>query len=195
MKKLLIVESSVRDGRNADKILELVQNELRGYPDFEATVADFKAMPLPFFDAAQTPSTEGFAPTDENVKQWASMVAAADAVLILTAEYNHSYTPVLKNAIDWLYKEWHDKPVGFIGYGWVGAARAIKHLRDVFASNINARALESEANLRFMKEIGTDGSAIDTGAVSAAIKSVLDELEAKIPETPQHQSRRAVPAR
>lgn len=181
MKKLLLVKSSVRSGRNADKVLGLVQEELKHYPDLEVSVADFKEMPLPFFDSPHTPSSEDFAPTDANVIRWTKMVDEADAVVLLTAEYNHSYTPVIKNAIDWLYKPWESKPVAFIGYGWVGGARAIKHLRDVFASNINAQAIETEANLRFMKEISTEGEPLNDDA-AAAITAVLDEVKQTVLE-------------
>lgn len=176
MKKLLIVLSSVRENRNADKILALVQEELKQYPDFEVTVADFKQMPLPFFDAPMTPSDESYKATDPNAVKWTGMVADADAVLILTAEYNHSYTAVLKTAIDWVYKEWEDKPVAFIGYGWVGGARAINHLHGVFEF-LKPKLLEPEANLRFKQEIELDGSVIDAEAVSNAITGVLDALK------------------
>lgn len=176
MKKLLIVKSSVREGRVADTILGYVQDELKSYPDFEVSVADFKEMPLPFFDSPKTPTEEGFQPTDPNVQKWTQMVGEADAVLLLTAEYNHSYTGVLKTAIDWIYKEWENKPVAFIGYGWVGGARAINHLKGVFEF-LKPQLVEPEANLNFMKQIGVDGSIMDEKAVSDAIKSVLDALK------------------
>lgn len=176
MKKLLIVKSSIREGRLADTIMGFVQEELKDYPDFEVSEADFREMPLPFFDSPKTPTEEGFQPTDPNVLKWTKMVADADAVLLLTAEYNHSYTAVLKTAIDWVYKEWENKPVAFIGYGWVGGARAIKHLHGVFEF-LKPQLVEPEANLNFMKQIGVDGSVIDSDAVSGSIRSVLDALK------------------
>jgi NAD(P)H-dependent FMN reductase len=182
MKKLLVVLSSVRESRTTDQILKLVQSEIKKYPDFDVEVADFKKMPLPFFDSALTPSNEDFAPADKNVKKWTAMVDESDAVLVLTAEYNHSYPPVLKNAIDWVYAPWDQKPIAMIGHGWVGAARSIKHLRDVFASNINARALEREANLRFMKEIDTEGNPLNGDAVKE-IDAVLNELQELFADT------------
>jgi NAD(P)H-dependent FMN reductase len=66
-----------------------------------------------------------------SVQNFAEMVAKADAIVMVTPEYNHGYTAVLKNAIDWLYAEWINKPVGFVGYGGVGGARAIEQLRQV----------------------------------------------------------------
>lgn len=177
MKKVLLVKSSVRDGRLADEIETLVQTELANYPDFEVTVVDFKEMPLPFFNSAEIPSHDDYAPSDPNVQQWTRMVAEADAVVLLVAEYNHSYTAVLKNAIDWIYKEWHNKPIAFIGYGWAGGARAIKHLRDVFTSKLAAQVIETEANLHFQKEIEReDATPINEAAVKTAINDVLQAL-------------------
>src|SRR5690554_5978677 len=123
MKKVLIVMGSVRNGRVADKVLSLVQEQLKDYPKLDTTVVDFAASPLPFFDSELIPAAEGFEPQDDNVAKWTKQVADADVVLILSPEYNHSYTPVLKNAIDWIFEPWKDKPVAFIGYGWAGGSR------------------------------------------------------------------------
>ena len=43
---------------------------------------------------------------------------------MLTAEYNHGYPAVLKNAMDWTFVEWRRKPITFVGWGNVGGARA-----------------------------------------------------------------------
>ena len=177
MKKILVVTSSVRESRIADKVLETVKAELATNPDYEVSVADFKTVPLPFFDSAVSPSSEEFAPTDANVIKWTKMVEEADALVMLVAEYNYSFTAVLKNAIDWMAKPWNEKPVALVGYGWVGGSRAIAQLRGVLGSMISAKAMETEANLRFMKEIDLEGNVTDQAATDAAIKTVLEELK------------------
>ncbi|MDB5183246.1 MAG: hypothetical protein JWO47_1030 [Candidatus Saccharibacteria bacterium] len=177
MKKLLLVTSSVREGRIADKIAAKVQEHLSTYPDYEVTVADFKTMPLPFFDAPMSPAAEGFEATDPNVIKWTAMVKESDAVVMLVAEYNYSFTAVLKNAIDWMAKPWNDKPIALIGYGWVGGAKAIAALRIVLGSLISAKPLETEANLRFMQEIDLEGNVTDEEATNTAIKTTLEELK------------------
>ena len=177
MKKLLVVTSSVRESRIADNILKLAQAELAQFPDFEVTVADLKELTMPFFNAPVSPSNEAFKATDANVIEWTRLVGESDAILFLVAEYNYSFTAVLKNAVDWVFKEWNDKPVAFIGYGWVGGARAIAQFRGVMGSTIGAKAIESEANLRFMKEIDLEGSPTDQPAISTSIKATLEELK------------------
>lgn len=165
---------SIRKVRAADKILEQVQNELKNYPNLEVSVADLRDLPMPFFDSATVPSAEGYVPTDENVQTFGKLVSESDVVLILAPEYNHSIPAVLKNAIDWLYTEWHGKKVAFIGYGWVGGARSIKHLHGVFEF-LQVEHISPEANLRFTKEIDMDGSALNDDA-KTAINSVLAAL-------------------
>jgi len=176
MKNVLIVNGSVREGRSSDNILALVQAELANYPEYGVTVADFKAMPLPFMTSALSPSADDFVAPEGHVATWLQIVEDADAIIMLVAEYNHSYTPVIKNAIDWGFKQWQDKPVALVAYGWSGGTRATTHLRGVLGSTINTKTVEAEANLRFMKDINVDGTVMDQAAVTAAIKAPLDEL-------------------
>ncbi len=65
------------------------------------------------------------------VAKWTKKIEEADGFIIVAAEYNHGYTAVLKNALDYVYKGWHNKPVAFVGYGSVGGARAVAQLRQV----------------------------------------------------------------
>ncbi len=176
MTKVLIVLSSVRKGRTANKILATTQEALKKFPNLEVTVADFSETPLPFFDNAASPSAEDFTADDANVQEWTKQVQEADKVVILTAEYNHTFTAVIKNAVDWIPGSiWQDKPVAFIGYGWVGGTRAITQLRGLLTGFLKADLLETEANLYFTKDIELDGTPIGTDA-SEAIEAVLAKL-------------------
>src|SRR5206468_7892912 len=83
--------------------------------------------PLPHLDEPVPPSLGQY--QNEHTKQWAAKIASFDGFVIVTPEYNHSTSGVLKNAIDYLYAEWNNKAVGFVSYGGVGGARAVEHLR------------------------------------------------------------------
>lgn len=156
MKNVLIVISSVREGRIADKILTQVENAFAG-KDVKLDVADFKKSPLPFYDMSVPPSAEGYEPTYPEVKAWQKQVKHADVVVFLTSENNYSYTAALKNAIDWLYMEWTDKPIAFVGYGWSGGSKAITELKNLMTGFIKASPLGTEAQLAFMKDITLEG--------------------------------------
>jgi NAD(P)H-dependent FMN reductase len=51
----------------------------------------------------------------------------------VTPEYNHSISGALKNAIDFLYREWNNKAAAFVSYGSAGGVRAVEHLRLILA--------------------------------------------------------------
>jgi NAD(P)H-dependent FMN reductase len=180
MANILVVVSSARPGRAADNVLEIVKKNIESRDGISATVADLKDIKLPFFDDANVPASEEFNPQHDSVKAWAQMIADADGVLFLTPEYNHSLNAIQKNAIDWVYKEWTDKPVSIVGYGWTGASEAIKTAKQVFDdSMIKTELLPTPTLLRFMKEISVDGSAIDEETVQSTVTATLDELVSK----------------
>jgi NAD(P)H-dependent FMN reductase len=85
---------------------------------------------LPFFDGPPPAKSPRQYPNEE-VRRFAEKIDRADCYVILTAEYNHGYSAVLKNALDWTFVEWNRKPISFVGWGNVGGARAVEQLRQV----------------------------------------------------------------
>lgn len=142
--RLMVINSSVRKGQVGEKLQSWVQELLQNDAELELDLVDLREVNLPFLDEPVSPSAnEG---NYENPKgtSWAKRVGEADAFLFITAEYNHGPTAALKNAIDWVYKEWHYKPAGFVSYGGAGAGtRAVQQLKQtllhvkVFPVNFN----------------------------------------------------------
>jgi NAD(P)H-dependent FMN reductase len=93
-------------------------------------VLDLRDHPLPFFDGIP-PARAPREYAHDAVAAVGRQIDAADAFVIVTGEYNHGYPAVLKNLLDWTFPEWQRKPVGFVGWGNVGGARAIEQLREV----------------------------------------------------------------
>src|SRR5258706_8468287 len=91
-------------------------------------VADYH---LPLLDEPMPPALGQY--THAHTKKWAATIGSFDAYVFVTPEYNHSTSGALKNAIDYLYREWHNKAAGFVSYGSAGGARAVEHLRLVMA--------------------------------------------------------------
>lgn len=129
--KIQIIIGSTRKGRFGEKPARYAFDELGKKEGVEAEVVDLRDWPLPFFDEASSPMRLAGNYESDLAKKWAAKIGEADGYIMTAAEYNHGYTAVLKNAIDWVYREWNDKPVGFIGYGSVGGSRAIEQLRQV----------------------------------------------------------------
>ena len=125
--KLAIIIGSIRPNRFADHPAQWIEQIARARGDFDIEVLDLKDYPLPLFAEAASPAA---GPAKGQAQQrWRDKIASFDAYLIVAAEYNHGATPSLTNALDHAYPEWNRKPVAFVGYGGVGAARAIEQLR------------------------------------------------------------------
>lgn len=174
-KNILVVVGSIRKVRVADSVLDQVKQQLSAHEDVTTTVADLRELSLPMFNNERMPADPEFAEADERVQQWTKLVGEADGVLFLTPEYNHSLTAAQKNAIDWIYSEWADKPVSSVFYGWSGGSFSMEDLNEVIG-NVKAKLLPTPARLWFMKQINPDGSVIDETAVSESIKATVDEL-------------------
>ena len=176
MPSILVVTGSVRPNSVNEKIVPLVVAELEKQ-GAEVTIADLKEINLPFYDAPYSPTAPEFEPTNDAAKHWTQLVAEADGVALVTPEYNHTLSPVQLNAIDWIGKEWEDKPVALIGYGWSsGAAQAHTTAREALAVTLKAKVGDDQANLFFMKHLNPDGSVLDAAAVDAKIAASITEL-------------------
>jgi NAD(P)H-dependent FMN reductase len=122
-----IIVGSTRQGRFADRPANWIFDTARQRTDLTAELIDLRDHPLPMFDEPMAPAWKPS--TDPVARRWCAQLAALDGLIVVTPEYNHGYAGVLKNALDHAYAEFARKPIGFVGYGGVGAARAIEQLR------------------------------------------------------------------
>jgi len=175
MSNVLVVLSSARKNRVADKIFQYVKKDIDTREGFNITVADLKEIDLPFFDNEHSPASPDYVATDPRVIEWGKQVSEADAVVWLTPEYNHTLNAIQKNAIDSLKVEWEGKPVVIIGYGWTGASLSLVTLNEVLPF-LKTDLKPNPAQLSFMKDINTDGTIIDEVSVATQIKTAIDEI-------------------
>lgn len=124
-----VIVGSTRDGRFGDKVAEWIAGEIEKRQDLNVEILDLLDYQLPFFNEPVSPSMKTEPYKNPEVTKFTKKIEEADAFVVVTPEYNHSLPAVLKNAFDWVYQEWHNKPIAFVGYGSVGAARSIEHLR------------------------------------------------------------------
>ena len=125
--RIAVIIGSTRPTRLADKPAQWIFKQARARDDMEVELVDLRDFHLPFFDEK---ATNMWMPSENpEAVRWQQTIARFDGFIFVVAEYNHSITAALKNALDEAYKEWNRKPFTAIGYGAVGAARAIEHLR------------------------------------------------------------------
>jgi NAD(P)H-dependent FMN reductase len=125
-----IIISTTREGRFSERVATWVNHHLAARDDFEIETTDLRDHMLPFFDGVAPARRGRDYPTDD-VRRFGEAIDRADGFIVLAAEYNHGYSAVLKNAMDWTFVEWRRKPISFVGWGQVGGARAIEQLRQV----------------------------------------------------------------
>lgn len=177
MTKVLIVNNSMRAASAANNLSAYVKNLADNLDGVESTVVSLREINLPFYYESTTPAMPEYEVTDPAAKVWQQHVVEADAIVTLTPEYNFGMAASQKNAIDWLFAEWKDKPVVAVGYGWGGAQKALPHLNDVM-NKVGANILEDDAaNLYFTKTIDLSGDVTDETVageeVTKAIKAVV----------------------
>ena len=127
MIRIGIILGSTRPNRNGEQVARWVYDNASLRSDAEFELVDLRDYPLPHLDEPLPPSLGQY--QNDHTRQWADKIASFDGFVMVTPEYNHSTSGVLKNAIDYLYAEWNNKAVGFVSYGAVGGARAAEHLR------------------------------------------------------------------
>ena len=127
MTRIGIILGSTRPGRNGEQVARWVLEHASRRADATFELIDLLDYPLPHLDEPLPPSMGQY--QNSHTQEWAAKIASFDGFVIVTPEYNHGTSGVLKNAIDFLFAEWNNKAVGFVGYGAVGGARAIEHLR------------------------------------------------------------------
>lgn len=173
--RLAVINASVRDGRFGPVVGRWAVEQATGHGGFTVDVVDLAEVELPLrmpaFGAAPSPEAAGALAT------LSPTLDAADAFVIVTPEYNHSFPASLKNAIDWHHKQWHAKPVAFVSYGGVsGGLRAVEHLRVVLAE-VHATTIRDTVSFHTAwTRFDGKGQPVDADGCNGAMKTMLDQL-------------------
>ena len=127
MIKIAIIIGSTRPGRKAEAVARWVHEIAGKRSDAQFELVDIKDFNLPLLDEAVPPLMEQY--SHPHTKAWSAKIDSFDAYVFVTPEYNHGTSGALKNAIDYLYREWNNKAAGFVGYGSAERVRAVEQLR------------------------------------------------------------------
>jgi NAD(P)H-dependent FMN reductase len=173
MTRIGIILGSTRPNRNGEQVARWVYDIASRRDDAEFELVDLRDYPLPHLDEPLPPSMGQY--TNEHTRQWSDKIASFDGFVIVTPEYNHSTSGVLKNAIDYLYAEWNNKAVGFVSYGGVGGARAAEHLRLV-AGELQMADVRQQVALSLLTEFENFSVFKPGDYNTAALDVLLDQV-------------------
>jgi NAD(P)H-dependent FMN reductase len=175
MTRIGIILGSTRPNRNGEQVAKWVYETagLRSDADFE--LVDLRDYPLPHLDEPLPPSMGQY--QNDHTKEWSDKIASFDGFVIVTPEYNHSTSGVLKNAIDYLYAEWNNKAVGFVSYGAVGGARAAEQLR-LISGELQMADVRQQVALSLLTDFENYSVFKPSAYHVAALNTLLDQVVA-----------------
>lgn len=175
MVKINILTGSVRPGRFNIQPATWLYNLAKERTDLKVELIDVQELHLPFLDEPVPPSQQQY--SKEHTIAWSKRITEADGFVFITPEYNHSISPVLKNAIDYLFVEWHYKPVSFVSYGSLaGGARAVEHWRGI-AAELNMFDLREQIMLpNYWDDLSGQGEFKFTDRHDKNAHQILDKL-------------------
>ncbi|OTG63801.1 NADPH-dependent FMN reductase [Acinetobacter silvestris] len=179
--KIYIIVGSIREGRVAIKIADWLYKQIKqlGFSTVDVEIIDLKVWDLPFFAGKNSPATGIY---DQPKQQdWADKITLGDAFIFVTPEYNHGYSPVLKNALDYIYKEWQGKPAAFVSYGGTNGSRSIDQLKQVctFIGMIDSNAvIEIRDIFSRTKDYTFEGNEFDNKAIQSVIHKLIQYANA-----------------
>jgi NAD(P)H-dependent FMN reductase len=174
--RLAVVIGSVRESRFGPVVASWFAEHAGAHGGFDVDVVDLADFEVPLELPAAPPKFAGDAyPRSARMAGLTQRLTAADAFVLVTPEYNHSYPASLKAAIDWHFTQWTAKPVAFVSYGGAAGGRhAVLHLENVLSE---LHAVTVQAGLSFPNYFlnWSDGRPADPNAATYA-KALLDQL-------------------
>ena len=175
MIKIAVIIGSTRPNRNGEAVGRWTYDLARQRTDAQFELIDLKEINLPLLDEPVPPSMDQY--SKPHTKSWAARIDPFDGFVFVTPEYNHSTCGALKNAIDFLYREWNNKAAGFVGYGSAGGARAVEHLRLIMAE-LQVATVRSQVMLSLASDFENYSVFKPAAAQEKSLKSMLDQLVA-----------------
>ena len=174
---LQIIIASTRPGRVGPSVAAWIDERAVAHGGFEVELVDLAEVNLPLFDEPKHPRFGEY--VHQHTKDWSAIVARGDAFIFVVPEYNHGFNAAIKNALDYLNREWRDKAVGFVSYGGVAAGtRAVQMLKPVLAA-LKMVPLFDAVNIPFVQQfLDADRNLQPNEIMESAATVLLDELVA-----------------
>lgn len=175
MLNLHVITVSTREGRQGPAVAQWFCAAAAGHGAFAVTPVDLAEVNLPLFDEPNHPRLHQY--RHEHTLRWSAIVAAADAFVFVTPEYNYGAPPSLLNALDYLYREWHYKPAAFVSYGGVsGGTRSVQMAKQVMTT-LRMMPIPEAVNIPFFSQhLDDTGAFAATDAQEKAAHDLLAEL-------------------
>ena len=186
-----IVLGSTRPGRRGDQIAAWLLAAARGHGGADYELVDLLHHDLGNLDEGGNPSHQQY--EHAHTRAWGELVDGFDGYVFLVPEYNHSFPGALKNALDYVYREWNDKAAGIVSYGGRAAGvRAAEALRLVLAE-LQVATVRAQPAVPVIPAFAS-GAFVPGDGLEASVSEMLDQLVAWSGALRGVREARAVPA-
>ena len=173
--KLHVVIASTRPGRVGPAVARWFSDFAAQYSQFDVSLVDLADFRLPIYDEPQHPATQHY--EHAHTRAWSASVAAADAFVFVTPEYNFNPPPSLVNALNYVYREWNYKPCGFVSYGGLsGGMRAVQMAKQLVTTLKMMPMVEAVALPMVNNLLDADGELASNALIDHSARQLLDEL-------------------
>ncbi|HEY6495769.1 MAG TPA: NAD(P)H-dependent oxidoreductase [Trebonia sp.] len=172
---LRIIIGSTRPGRVGPSVAAWITEKAVEHGGFDIQVTDLAELNLPMLDEPNHPRLKQY--THQHTKDWAALVEGSDAFIFVTPEYNYAFNAALKNAIDYVYHEWHNKAAGIVSYGGVAAGtRATQMLKQVLTA-LKVMPVPEAVNIPFVvQHLDEERRFKSSEPLEASATAMLDEV-------------------
>ncbi len=175
MLNLHVIIVSTRPGRAGPAVARWFFEQASQHPSFQVKLVDLAEVNLPFLDEPDHPRLATY--RHQHTRDWSATVAAADAFVFVTPEYNYSVPAPLVNALDYLFNEWGYKPAGFVSYGGVsGGTRSAQMAKQIITA-LRMMPIPEQVTIPFFTQHLKEGVFTPPDNQAKAAKTMLDELE------------------
>jgi NAD(P)H-dependent FMN reductase len=172
---LQIIIGSTRPGRTGPSIADWIYQRAIAHGGFNVELIDLAEVQLPMFDEPKHPRFGEY--EHQHTKDWSATISRGDAFIFVIPEYNYGFTAPVKNAIDYLHREWRGKAVGFVSYGGVAAGtRAVQMLKPVLTTLKMVPITESVSIPFVHRRLDSGGRLQPNEMMDQAATAMLDEL-------------------
>jgi NAD(P)H-dependent FMN reductase len=179
MPRLHVIVASTRPGRAGRGIAEWFAARAGQHGGFQVQIVDLAEVNLPLLDEPHHPSLRRY--VHQHTRDWSATIDAADAFVLVMPEYNFGFNAPLKNAIDYLYREWQYKPVGFVSYGMTSAGlRAVQMIKQV-VTTLKMVPVTDAVAIHLRQSLDADGQLQPDELMESNANAMLDELERLAP--------------
>lgn len=173
MLKVAIIIGSTRPGRKAEAVARWVHEIAKKRSDAEFELVDIQEFNLPLFDEPMPPVLGQY--MHPHTQAWSAKIASFDAYVFVTPEYNHGTSGALKNAIDYLFREWNNKAAGFVSYGGAGGTRAVENLR-LIMGELQVADVRAQVTLSLRTDFENYSAFKPAPHHEAAVNTLLDQV-------------------